>query len=112
MKIQIQKNDSGMEHIGLEGELDFHSASDLRSELAKAAERRAAKILIDLQKVNYVDSSGLAVFVELFQKMNRYGGKLVLFNLTPSVRGVFEISKLDSIFQLAADEKEALSRLS
>lgn len=101
-----------MERIDLEGDLDFHSSPDLRKELTNAVDRQAAKILIDLQKVNYIDSSGLATFVELFQKMKRYGGKLVLFNLNPSVKSVFEIAKLDSIFKLAASEKEALSLLS
>ena len=112
MKIQIQKNDQNIECIHLDGDLDFHSSPDLRNELTKAVDRKAPKILIDLQKVNYIDSSGLATFVELFQKMKRYGGKLVLFNLNPSVRSVFEIAKLDSIFKLAASEKEALSLVS
>lgn len=112
MKIQTRKNDPNIERIDLEGDLDFHSSPDLRSELTKAVDRQAAKILIDLQKVDYIDSSGLATFVELFQKIRRYGGKLVLFNLSPSVRSVFEIAKLDSIFQLAANEREALSLVS
>ena len=92
----------------LEGDLDFHSSPELRNELAKLVDRQAAKILIDLKKVNYIDSSGLATFVELFQKTKRYSGKLALFNLNPGVRSVFEIAKLDTIFKLAGTEKEAL----
>ena len=109
MKIQKKTGDQGAETIALEGDLDFHSSPDVRTELSKLVDRQAKKILIDLKKVNYIDSSGLATFVELFQKMKRYGGLLVMFNLNQGVRSVFEIAKLDAIFKLAKDEKEALS---
>ena len=112
MKIQVKKNEQGIDSIDLEGDLDFHSSPDVRGELAKLIEQEAGKILIDLKKVNYIDSSGLATFVELFQRTKRYGGKLVLFNLSQGVRSVFEIAKLDTIFQLAGDEQEALSLIS
>ena len=112
MKIQTKTGGEGVDFILLEGDLDFHSAPEVRTELSKLVDRQVKKILIDLKKVNYVDSSGLATFVELFQKMKRYGGLLILFNLSQGVRSVFEIAKLDSIFKLAKDEKEALSFVS
>ena len=109
MKIQIKKSDQGAELVELEGELDFHSSPEIRGELGKLVERQVLKVLIDLKNVNYIDSSGLATFVELFQKMKRYNGHLVLFNLNQGVRSVFEIAKLDTIFKLAATQKDALS---
>ncbi len=112
MKIQVKKTEDQFDWIELEGDLDFHSSPDLRRELTKLVEHQASKVIIDFKKVSYIDSSGLATFVELFQRMKRYGGKLVLYNLNPAVRSVFEISKLDSIFKLAGTEKEAVSLLS
>ncbi len=112
MNIEIKKNAEGIQLITLQGDLDFHSTPQLRTELSKLAEAQTSKILVDLKKVNYIDSSGLAAFVELFQKMKRYGGKLILFNLTQAVRSVFEIAKLDTIFRLASSEKEALTLVS
>lgn len=109
MKIQARKSGKDLEVLEFEGDLDFHSSPEVRTALSKLAENQTRKILIDLQKVSYIDSSGLATFVELFQKLKRYGGKLVLFNLTASVRSVFEIAKLDTIFQLASSEQEALA---
>ena len=108
MKIQVKSGEGGTDLIALHGDLDFHSATELRGELAKLVDRKAPKILIDFKKVSYIDSSGLAAFVELFQNMKHYGGKLALFNLTQGVRNIFEMAKLDSIFQLAKSEKEAL----
>ena len=108
MKIQTKQADQ-MDWVELEGDLDFHSSPDLRKELTKLVEKQAAKIMLDFKKVSYIDSSGLATFVELFQRVKRYSGKLVLFNMNASVRSVFEISKLDTIFKLAGNEKEAVS---
>ena len=112
MKIDIKNSEQGVQMIQIHGDLDFHSSPELRAELLKLTETQASKILVDFKKVNYIDSSGLATFVELFQKMKRYGGKLALFDLTPGVKSVFEIAKLDSIFRLAKDEKEAFSLVS
>lgn len=109
MKIQSRQTGKDLEILAFDGDLDFHSSPEVRGALSKIAENQTKKILIDLQKVSYIDSSGLATFVELFQKLKRYGGKLSLFNLAPSVRSVFEIAKLDTIFHLATSEKEALA---
>ncbi len=112
MKIELKRDEQGVYFIALQGDLDFHSSPELRAEFVKLVDGQASKILVDLKKVNYIDSSGLATFVELFQKMKRYSGKLILFNLSQGVRSVFEIAKLDSIFRLANNEKEALSLIS
>ena len=112
MKIQLKNMAGGAHQILLEGDLDFHSSPDLRHELNRFLEAKTPKILVDLKKVTYIDSSGLATFVELFQRMKRYDGRLVLFNLTAAVRSVFEIAKLDSIFPLAASEQDALALVS
>ena len=112
MKIQSKSGEQGIEFVSLDGELDFHSAQDLRSGFMKLVDRKVSKILVDFKKVSYIDSSGLAAFVELYQRLKQYNGKLVLFNLTEDVQSVFEVAKLDSIFQLAKSEKEALPFLS
>lgn len=112
MKIELKQDDKGVSFVTLQGDLDFHSSPELRTEFVKLVDTQTPKILVDLKKVNYIDSSGLATFVELFQKMKRYSGKLILFNLSQGVRSVFEIAKLDSIFRLANNEKEALALIS
>lgn len=109
MKIENKKSAPDLEMLSMDGDLDFHSSPEVRAALAKVVEKQPKKVLIDLAKVSYIDSSGLATFVELFQKLKRYGGKLILFNLNPAVRSVFEIAKLDSIFHLAVSEKDALA---
>ena len=97
--------------LELSGELDYHSSPELREKLSELTSKQAPKILVKLGGVDYMDSSGIATFVEVFQKTKRYQGRLVLAELTPSVRGVFEIAKLDSIFELTSTVAEAVERL-
>ena len=108
MEIQSRKVE-GAEILSFKGELDFHSSGEVRDALTKLTDSQVSKVLLNFERVNYIDSSGLAVFVETFQKLKRSGGKLIFFNLAPAVRGVFEIARLDSIFKIASSEKEALT---
>lgn len=108
MKIQHKQKD-GIEFFELEGDLDFHTSPEFREELQELIAKEVKKIIVNLKKVQYIDSSGLATFVEALQKMKRYQGKLVLTELAASVRSVFEIAKLDKVFALANSEGEALS---
>ena len=110
MKIH-QKQKEQVQVFELTGELDFHTSPDLRDTLHEVIDRKIAKIIVNLKKVSYIDSSGLATFVEAFQKIKRYNGKLVLAELEPAVRSVFEIAKLDSVFLLAGSEEEAFQLL-
>ena len=108
MKIN-EKQKSEVHIFELTGELDFHTSPHLRDRLHEVVSKKIPKIVVNLKKVSYIDSSGLATFVEAFQKIKRYNGKLILAELAPSVRSVFEIAKLDSVFLLAGSEDEALT---
>ena len=106
MKI-TQKQENEIQIFELAGELDFHTSPSFRTELHVVLDKKVPKVVVNLKNVSYIDSSGLATFVEAFQKIKRYNGKLVLAELVPAVRGVFEIAKLDSVFLLANSENEA-----
>ena len=97
--------------VEVEGDLDFHSSPNLRQTLNQLADKKTPKIVINLKKVGYMDSSGIATFVEALQKTKKYQGNLVLSEMAPGVRGVFEIAKLDGIFSLAATNQEAFEKV-
>lgn len=106
-----QKQQDEIQILEVSGELDFHSTPQLREKMQEMADKQQGKIVVNLKQVSYIDSSGLATFVELLQKVKRYNGKLILADLAPAVRGVFEIAKLDSVFELVGTQDEALARL-
>lgn len=110
MKIS-QRNKEEVRILEVAGDVDFHSSPELRKCLQEVLEEKIGKLLINLKQVKYIDSSGLATFVEALQKMKRSNGKMILSDLTPAVRGVFEIAKLDRVFSLVETEGEAFGLL-
>jgi len=110
MKINMT-NQGDINVLALSGELDYHSSPELREKLSELTAKQAPKILVNLSGIDYMDSSGIATFVEAFQKTKRYQGRLILAELTATVRGVFEIAKLDSIFEISPTVVEAMALL-
>ena len=92
----------------LEGEIDFNNSSDLRKSFVKLIESQAQKVVLDLEKVTYVDSSGLATLVEMLQKLKSSNGQLKLAGLQEKVRSVFEITKLEKIFEIYPQVQQAV----
>ena len=107
MEIGIREKDS-VKIVDLKGEVDLYNSPSLRTEFSSLLKKKEKAILINLKQVNYIDSSGLATFVELLQKMSAYGGKLKLTGLGRSIRNVFEVSRLDGVFSILDSEADAL----
>ena len=93
------------------GDVDLHNSPELRSALLQIlSSQQPKKLVLNLAAVPYMDSSAIAVLVESLQKLKRSGGSVVLTNLQPRVKGLLEIARLNTIFTLAKDEAEALSK--
>ena len=95
----------------LEGEVDLHRAPEIRAALAPLLAEKVPRLLIDLTNVRYIDSSGLAVFIETLQRVMAYGGTFGLFGLSESVRAIFHIACLDQVFRIFPDEATATAQL-
>lgn len=107
MKIEERVRDD-VRIVAVSGEVDMHHSPALREKLLDLTERRTSAILIDLGGLQYIDSSGVATFVECLQELGRYGGFLGLFGLPREARDVFEIARLDQVFRFFPDEEAAL----
>ena len=107
MEIDIREKDS-VKIVDLTGEVDLYNSPSLRTKFSSLLKKKEKSILINLRQVSYIDSSGLATFVELLQKMSAYGGKLKLSGLGRSIRNVFEVSRLDGVFSILDSEADAL----
>jgi anti-sigma B factor antagonist len=91
------------------GEVDLHNSPELRTELLDLLTKHAPKrLVLNLAQVPYMDSSAIAVLVEMLQKVRKGGGQIYLTNLQPRVKGLLEIARLGTIFKLVEDEAEAL----
>jgi anti-sigma B factor antagonist len=65
--------------------------------------------LLNLGKVNYIDSSGLGFLVSAYATVKRQGGELKLLNLTSNVQDVTQMTKLYTIFDILNDERVAVA---
>jgi len=66
-------------------------------------------LIVDLARVTYVDSSGLAVLIEGMQNVAKYGGTFAVAGLQETVRLIFEIARLDQVFQIFPTVEAALT---
>lgn len=70
-----------------------------------------ANLAVDLERIDYLSSSGLAILVGLKRRIEARGGKAVFYQLQPVVRDLLAVTKLDRFFQIVDDESRALSSL-
>jgi len=101
-----EKIDDGV-LVKVGGDIDFSRSPELRVALMQVLDPPQSRLVIDLQDVPYMDSSGVAVLVETLQKQRNAKGKLVLCNLTNKVKSIFEISRLDAVFTIVEDVDKA-----
>ena len=86
--------------VPLEGEIDLNEVPQVASRLAPLIAQRQPCIHLDLSQVSYVDSSGLAAFIDAMQRVQAYGGEFALISLRSSVRRILEIARLDQVFTI------------
>jgi anti-sigma B factor antagonist len=90
------------------GEIDMYSSPEVRKVLLQLVDNKTAAIIINFQDVVYIDSSGIATLVEGLQEVEKYNGKFMLTNLSDKVMDVFELSRLDKVFDIYESLEEAL----
>jgi anti-sigma B factor antagonist len=111
MKVEIvtEKISSGF-ILKLKGDVDMNTSSDVRNALAgvfQLNQKGMKALLIDLSQVRYMDSSGIATLVECMQNCMKTGARLRLCELSASVRDVFELARLASVFEIFPTVNEA-----
>ena len=96
--------------VNIEGEVDLYSSPKVRKKIFDLVKKKVPVILINLEKVKYMDSSGVATLIEGLQQCNKYNGRFALFGLQENVREVFELTRLDKIFEIHSDRESALNK--
>jgi anti-sigma B factor antagonist len=94
--------------IRIIGEVDASSSIKLDQELSEAIENNNNKILVDCEKLEYISSAGLGVFMSYIQVLEKKEIKFVLYNLSSKVKNVFEILGLDQLLPIIGTKEEAL----
>ena len=96
--------------IALTGEIDMKCSGKIKDKFAEIFLQKPNSIIVDLTEVGFMDSSGLAVLVGALKQSRNSDCKLKIANLTEDIRAIFEICRLETIFQIYDTVDEALSK--
>jgi anti-sigma B factor antagonist len=96
--------------LDITGDIDLaHSPAMRKALLQEIKEKKTPKVFLNLEKVRYIDSSGIASLVEGLKASRDQGSRLILYGLSKTVREVMELSRLQKIFEIHDSEAQALA---
>jgi len=109
MKIERRER-NGVTILELDGKITIGKGDvALREAVQQLLAEGITKILIHLEKVTTIDSSGVGELVSAFTTVTNRGGKLKLVNLPPKVNDILQITQLITVFEVYDTEEEALA---
>ena len=88
---------SGATVLAADGEIDIHTAPDLRARLSELGQGGARTIVVDLSRVGFLDSSALGTLVGANKDLRASGGVLKVVCAQPNILKVFEITRLSEV---------------
>jgi anti-sigma B factor antagonist len=88
-------------------ELDASNSAQFKGEVAPLLET-TTKLVFDLSRLRFVDSSGLGAFISCLRKVNAKGGDVKLCGMSKQVRAVFELVRMHRIFDIYGTKEEAV----
>ena len=99
--------DKGYTMLSLVGELDMWSLPQAKERVGELIAQNKVKLVLDLEKMNYIDSSGLGFFIGTLKKLKDAGGELMLINLNAYIYHIFKLIQLQHIIQTYESLDEA-----
>lgn len=95
------------ELISVGGEVDVYTAPKLREAIAAAVDAGRARLIVDVQNVAFLDSTGLGVLVGALKRVRGEDGSLDIVCTQERILKIFEITGLDKVFGLYASVEDA-----
>lgn len=83
-----------------DGRLDTVAAQQVSETIDKVLQQADHDIILDCEKMPFISSSGLRIFLKIRKEAAAKGGKMYLKNICPDVQQVFKMTKLDDLFEI------------
>ncbi len=109
MKIEIERPKPGRVIVRLQGRLDADTAPGLKEQLHEIARTGAESVVVDMQAVDFIDSSGLSALVSGLKALRQQGGALNLSQPQTQALTALRLTMLDRVFPIFTSVEEALS---
>ena len=111
MELKIRKNGE-IYIVDVNGEMDLYNSYKLKELVMKMLEKNVKKFVINLEQVDYIDSSGIGALIFICSTIKKMNLKLSISNVHGSVKKVIELTKLMGYFHISNSVEEALLTLS
>ncbi len=98
--------------IHLEGAVDAHTAPQFEEAVQKVIDDGQNKIVVDCEKLSYISSAGLGVFMGFVEELREAGGDIKICGLTEKVKQPFEILGFETLFHFCPDVVQAKEKFS
>jgi anti-sigma B factor antagonist len=110
-RVETERMSDDTALVALHGQVDLHTAPELRDELVSAIDDGAVNVVVDLTSATFIDSMTLGVLLGAVKRLRPRGGRLRIVCSDPNIRKIFEITLLDRVFSLFETREAALDRL-
>jgi anti-sigma B factor antagonist len=108
MDFHLEKNKGfGVLYIQ-EERIDAHNSNELKDYILRLIEGGERNIIVQLEKVRFIDSSGLGALLSGHKTALAKSGSLALANVQKQVLSMFQLTRLNTVFEIFADVNEAL----
>lgn len=95
--------------VRVRGEIDMLVSEKMRKEIdKKVEENEIANLIMNLEKVNFIDSSGLGVIIGRYKKINASGGRMCIVGANPSIQKILVFSGINKLVPLYNTEQEVV----
>ena len=111
IKVIVREHGDKAAIAEIQGEIDVYTSPKLKEALTKLIEQQKYNIIIDLEKVRYIDSTGLGVLIGTLKKVREHNGTICIICTNPQIKKIFNITGLVKIFGIYKNEEEALKNL-
>lgn len=101
----------GTRVLAVAGEIHVSTAPELSETLTRAIASGHTRLVLDFSEVEFIDSTGLSVLLNALRRLTRSQGALSLVCTNPTVLRLFEITRLDSTFDIVATRDEAVAHV-
>jgi anti-sigma B factor antagonist len=91
--------------IDISGSLDIYTATDFKTFLHNNVNSENPKVILNMEKLNYIDSSGIGMLIKSLNYMKEWNGQLQLANLRESLQKIFKVAGLTAYFQFITEKE-------